>query len=624
MQPHNSSSNSNFNNNKIFIINNNNNNNLLKKNIFLSTLFVFIHPTTTFYTPNITMESPQQENELQDHHFDRDDTDDGILLDGELITSSFMSSSTATIPDVAAEVPGTGSESNKNRMEEYLSRRVHQLSLQEGEQVLFDIHGLPQLTDEDPADIDNYYIELENEIQSILSMQDDDDDDDDNNNNAQQERHHVDINKQAYIQAERQNYDYVHGEQFRRMFLRAVRFNIKEAAQNIIYHFQVKRALFCSVTNEECLGRDIRFSDLSDDDKTSLHSGYMQLLQDRDANGRSILWLRPIPGVHKSPESVMRASWYMMMNILRDDETQKKGVVFVLYNTGCNNRDGYAMLKQFRMNQNAVHIPRKVVAMHFCTDDPQPTPYTEIHNTPLINDKMKVRFRTHIGSHTETLFKLQTYGIPIDDPIVQGDGSLPKEWHQQWLQILQNNEQKQQQQQLAVAINNNNVKNDDGHTKEQRHHHDEEIILPTKVDVLFGRGKESREHPGNLRCMAIIEEQRGPYESASKYKKTEIAERIVFDVYNAGGRFLKMDHQYGWQEVDEETAREKVSHYFRALRGKAKTTTATTTATTSSSNASANTSYKRGVVSDDEASRSSQCTQNRSNRFVVSHKVNPL
>merc|ERR1712014_247899 len=88
-------------------------------------------------------------------------------------------------------------------------------------------------------------------------------------------------------------------------------------------------------------------------------------------------------------------------------------------------------------------------------------------------------------------------------------------------------------------------------------------ITPRKFDVLFGRGRNTREHCGNLRCAHLVEMHQLEYEACTKTEKTDLAMRIVQIVKECDGRFLKKDRKKGWQEVDDLKAREKVSHFFR-------------------------------------------------------------
>ena len=93
------------------------------------------------------------------------------------------------------------------------------------------------------------------------------------------------------------------------------------------------------------------------------------------------------------------------------------------------------------------------------------------------------------------------------------------------------------------------------------------------VTQLFGRGKIAKTHTGNLRALHLCEMNYARYESAlsGKYGKTEVAEMIVRIIHESGGRFLTPESN-GWVEVDDDAAREKISHFFRHMRFKGKNT----------------------------------------------------
>ena len=132
-------------------------------------------------------------------------------------------------------------------------------------------------------------------------------------------------------------------------------------------------------------------------------------------------------------------------------------------------------------------------------------------------------------------FLLTLHSLPIDS-----DGEPVMTSHMQWLE---------QRKQLESAS--------DG---------DRRIMLPGPYDVLVGRGKFIQDHPGNFRYRHVIENHMLRYEQSSKrVEKTNLTSEIVQVVKGYGGRFLKQENG-GWIEIDDESARDKVSHSFRNLR----------------------------------------------------------
>ena len=84
-------------------------------------------------------------------------------------------------------------------------------------------------------------------------------------------------------------------------------------------------------------------------------------------------------------------------------------------------------------------------------------------------------------------------------------------------------------------------------------------------DVLCGRGKSALNHIGNRRFRVVVAANLTRYLSLqSRSEKTHLAMRIVTDVRQNGGRFLKQDGLTNiWYEIGNKMAREKVAHALR-------------------------------------------------------------
>jgi hypothetical protein len=110
--------------------------------------------------------------------------------------------------------------------------------------------------------------------------------------------------KEAYVLAKYfDDDDYVESRAFRLMFLRSDGFDAKLAAKRLVYHFECKRELFGS---GQVLGREVRLSDLNEDDTESLESGFLSRLPTLDASGRSIFCLAPMLSKYKKLENLVR------------------------------------------------------------------------------------------------------------------------------------------------------------------------------------------------------------------------------------------------------------------------------------------------------------------------------
>ena len=126
---------------------------------------------------------------------------------------------------------------------------------------------------------------------------------------------------------------------------------------------------------------------------------------------------------------------YMMMILLQEEETQRKGFVFIAYN--CRKvriQMQFHIMRQCYWIRNA--FSERLVGIHICYDDPSMRPY--IAGCKLLMLKAeRIRFRAHFGNGQETLFQLQTYGIDttILPTCFPADGSVCVSWHREWTRI---------------------------------------------------------------------------------------------------------------------------------------------------------------------------------------------
>lgn len=92
-------------------------------------------------------------------------------------------------------------------------------------------------------------------------------------------------------------------------------------------------------------------------------------------------------------------------------------------------------------------------------------------------------------------------------------------------------------------------------------------IDPHENDVLYGRGKQHRNRPGNKRMKLLVDLHRDAYNKANRIAKTNMSNEIVNIIKFGGeksGRFLRFEKKVnGWVEVSDESAREKISHAMR-------------------------------------------------------------
>ena len=176
----------------------------------------------------------------------------------------------------AERFPDTNEEAEL--AEELLANELANLMLVEKDKIMFDVHGINSVEhDEEPGFVKQSLEDLEVAICKLKK-------------------------KSEYEKAKYLNESYVTSEKFRLMFLRSENFDTKLAAKKIAEHFRIKKELFGS---GEILARDVRLSDMSDDDMESLESGALQVLPTRDAAGRSIFCILPFYKVEKSQKCLV-------------------------------------------------------------------------------------------------------------------------------------------------------------------------------------------------------------------------------------------------------------------------------------------------------------------------------
>jgi hypothetical protein len=159
------------------------------------------------------------------------------------------------------------------------------------------------------------------------------------------------------------------------------------------------------------------------------------------------------------------------------------------------------------------------------------------------------------GSHMECIYELMTFGIPVDDYPISSDMVLNRKKHLEWVQARRVLEVSLSAS-ASASTDSNAVCGVPAVV----------VLVPKSTDILFGRGKATREHPGNLRFGLIVESVFDRYEGLGRRsEKKKFTQDFVLEIKGKGVRFLRKEACV-WQEVDDELAREKVSHTLRSRR----------------------------------------------------------
>lgn len=253
-------------------------------------------------------------------------------------------------------------------------------------------------------------------------------------------------------------------------------------------------------------------------------------------------------------------------------------------------------------------FPVRMVACHACVDDPKIEAFTNF-TMACMGAFATVRYRCHSGTDMEVQYKLMSFGIPSHLLPISVTGEVDRSRHEEFLKqrwILEAQQLQQQvdeRKQRIQMVGSQNVPKDaslltttlsnnprftamsspsHSDTSENFRVSDDEqatdlqsraamsstanlVVVPSSMDVCFGRGNGVMKLPGNVRYRKLIETHRERYENEpSKGKKSDIIREVVATVLDSGGRFLKQDSDgAAWGLVSFKGAYTKVSHGFR-------------------------------------------------------------
>jgi hypothetical protein len=87
-----------------------------------------------------------------------------------------------------------------------------------------------------------------------------------------------------------------------------------------------------------------------------------------------------------------------------------------------------------------------------------------------------------------------------------------------------------------------------------------------EADVICARNKRATKHPGNCRYQAFVRAHREVYQTSKlREEKSIITRSVIEKVKEYGGRFVRYNKKTGtWNDIDADTAYDKVSHALRS------------------------------------------------------------
>jgi hypothetical protein len=248
------------------------------------------------------------------------------------------------------------------------ARDMNKLTLDERDKALYDIHGIATAIQENPEFVQQKRSGLVAALEALTRKK----------------------SEIAYQEAMRQDPTFVTSESFQLMFLRADQWDVKISAKKIFHFFHAKLDLF----GADLLTQRLRIQHLSKEDRTSLNSGFFQLLPSRDVAGRSIICGLPMLRKYRDLKNLARSFFYLIMVTLEDPETQMNGFVFVGHNAGKNRVVDRGAVWVIQKLIRA--LPMRIGGIHFCYDDFKLRPMISVAML-LMGAHRRVRFRAHYG-----------------------------------------------------------------------------------------------------------------------------------------------------------------------------------------------------------------------------------
>ena len=233
-----------------------------------------------------------------------------------------------------------------------------------------------------------------------------------------------------------------------------------------------------------------------------------------------------------------------MSTLENDEEIQKNGVVQIINLYGKWKHTTSQIVDLIWHEQHIVRDwPFHPLGFHLCYDQPALRKFLDIVRVNAGKD-LRVRERCHFGSKMESEYSLLSFGIRAADWFSPGQGMLSP-------------------QNLDVYIADRRRR--EAEWRRQDNSDANFAPYPTNQMVLMGRGKPFRQWVGNEELSKMVSVHADRYMNDDVYRldKTMIALEIVQRIQIDGGRFVRRADR-GWETVEDQVAKEKVSQALRA------------------------------------------------------------
>lgn len=398
-----------------------------------------------------------------------------------LLSSQSSSDLAAAVADAAVVALRQSRQQDDNdafghtEVEDLITKEMMSVSLNEREKAYEEMHGVSSETEETPELIEEKLcglaLALEDvEAQEPLTAEEENLSVEEWEQRLQQTprpkyHNHWKVDLKPYRFVKKKDPGYVADPKFRLMFLRASYFQVQHAALCMVKFFHGKFHFF----GIETLTRPLYLTDLPKASRDALQSGAFQLLGKRDSSGRAVFFDRhpTMPPGSINPRSIIPAIMYLLVVAAEDEETQRKGLVIVNYFIGQLTLVKDVDRRDVEQGSGATHwIPIKICCIHQCINDLVLRTLAKLIVLDM-GQRRRIRSRSHTGTHSEIQYALLSFGIPVDSLPITYNGEIKFAQHTKW---IARRKMKDRELQLHGTF--------DG------------IELPSRMDVLFGRGRK--------------------------------------------------------------------------------------------------------------------------------------
>jgi hypothetical protein len=451
--------------------------------------------------------------------------------------------------------------------EQELARGMSQLSVNELEQSLYDIHGVSELIEEPPQFVTQKLYDLDAAL-AVMDM----------------------TMKQSYNLAMQANPSYVQSEAFRLKFLRADTFDASAAAKRMARHLDAKLQLF----GVQKLTKDLGMEDLFPEDLEVMESGWFTVLPLRDRAGRLVVVNIP-PLRCGSAQSRTRFFFVLLSLLSKETDDQRKGIVGIGFHNQAKGRPELPVDPNLAQISGMIvaSAPIKLCSVHGCEDKGGESAVKAFITK--LDPQTRNRYKWHQvtkGDYNDLHFQLMSYGIPSQVLPLTKEGVYDLKYHHEFVK-----EQRSFEKEAArhTVLEETSI-----------------IMEPGPNDVKLGRQYLCKTHHGNLKYLDMVHSHLEEYDALHRFERRKILVKIYNAVKESGGRFVKRTESgEGWIEISFETAIDKIANAFRTKRKTNKTSSLLrqpepeATLSLSASNLAGNTAdekrpNKRALQDDDE------------------------